>query len=384
MKKVIAQMTKKGKGKTKGRKKLPSDYFPLLKPISALGQLVGLPKFREVKENLSTAPVAMSHLQKYAGSSRTIRDSELVGSLNGSVGFSLLTWTLNPGSSRTFPRLSISARSFQSYRFSYLRFRFETTSPTSSKGQIILVPEYTVKDAALASEQQACNAQGATSNACWTSFSCTLSPLSMFSTGTRKLIRLGLNGIEGTVCDAGRFSVATTGMADNSTIGRLWVDYEVELYVSQVPDTYVHTAITQSLHLANVVVLNDGIEHTLSWTSDTSSMYSVPSGTDLPLMQGIYVVEGYLAMSNDAKAATVELIPYLNNTANFPPYNAPQHLVTNVDATLLDHNFVVVPFSFVIRVDTDGYGFKLNVRRLDGDGMVDVISPNSHLKISPS
>jgi hypothetical protein len=157
----------------------------------------------------------------------------LVASVSGTTGFGFTTYKLNPGLSGTFPWLAPIAEQWQQYAFRKLCFRYVTRCSTATTGSVILSPEYDPNDPSPPSETTASNTQDAVEDAAWREIICVLDPQAMHPLGPRKMIRNGNVVGDLNNYDVGRFSVCTTGMADTSGVGKLWVDYVVDLFVPQ-------------------------------------------------------------------------------------------------------------------------------------------------------
>lgn len=168
-----------------------------------------------------------------AQNSRRIIHRELVGSVSGSTSFNVTRYALNPGLSLTFPWLSSQATGWEQYRFNMLKFEYITRCATSTAGSVILSPEYDPSDAPPANEAAATNAMDSVEDAPWKNISCSLTTTAMFPQGPRKFIRS--SNVAGDVrnFDAGAFFLCTVEEAGTDPIGKLWVEYDVELFVPQ-------------------------------------------------------------------------------------------------------------------------------------------------------
>lgn len=164
-----------------------------------------------------------------------IAHRELIGTLSStSDQFVVSAYKLNPGDPLTFPWLHVQAQAWEQYRFHKLVFEYVTRSPTTTSGSVFLVPDYDPSDAPPPNEQKAMSYQGAVENAPWTNFSCALSPANMQSMGQRKYTRAGNFVGDVRTSDVGVMYVGTAG-TPVATLGKLWVSYDVELYVPQLP-----------------------------------------------------------------------------------------------------------------------------------------------------
>jgi hypothetical protein len=186
---------------------------------------------------VEAAPVALAQRQKFPSASaqqpRRIVNSELIQSINGSVSFTANRFVVNPGLAATFPWLSVIAADWQQYRFHRLQFRYVTRAATSQAGSVILSPDYNPIDIPPSTEARASNTMDAVEDVVWKEITCPLTPSAMFPIGPRKQIRSTNVAGDLQAFDACRFYLCTVEQADTTAIGKLWVDYDVELYVPQ-------------------------------------------------------------------------------------------------------------------------------------------------------
>jgi len=190
-----------------------------------------------------SAPVAMAQSQSFVGnstsiSSRRITNKELVSTIIGNNGpFGGVGGTtsiiLNPGIPLSFPWLSVQAAQYQQYRFHKLIFRYVTRSSTAQTGSIIMSPDYNSTDLLPTSEAEATNTQNAVEGVTWNQLDCVLDPRAMFPNGPRKQIRTHVQSGDPQTYDAGRLYVFNFDNTIVSAVGKLWVEYDVELFVPQ-------------------------------------------------------------------------------------------------------------------------------------------------------
>lgn len=185
------------------------------------------------------APIAKAVQQNFVGGSRSGRASwrfpgrELIGDVSGTTGFGTTRYIINPGLSQTFPWLSGEADKWEQYRFHRLRFVYVPRCASTTVGSVLLSPDYNVRDLAPTTELEAADTFGAVENSAWTEIACNLDVSAMFPIGPRKMIRQANVAGDMNLYDCGSFYVSTTGEADTSLIGKLWVEYDVEFYVPQ-------------------------------------------------------------------------------------------------------------------------------------------------------
>lgn len=185
--------------------------------------------------SVATKMVTKLPVAKQTAKSIRIVHRELIGTLASiSDQFTVSAYKLNPGDALTFPWLHVQAQAWEQYRFHRLVFEYVTRSPTTTPGSVFLVPDYDPSDAPPLNEQKAMSYQGAVENAPWTNFSCALTPSNMQSMGQRKYTRAGNFIGDVRTSDVGVMYVGTAG-TPVATLGKLWVSYDVELFVPQLP-----------------------------------------------------------------------------------------------------------------------------------------------------
>nr|UJQ92939.1 MAG: putative capsid protein [Narnaviridae sp.] len=253
------------------------------------------------------APVAYSQKQEFPNrermTSRRIKNSEFISTIVGSTTFNATQkFVINPGLVSTFPWLSVLAAEWQQYRIHKLCFRYVTRTSTSSVGSVILSPDYNAVDQAPSSEQVASNTQDAVEDVCWRSITCHLDVQAMFPFGPRKQIRVGNISGDYTTYDAGRLFVCVTGQGSAAEIGKLWVDYDVELFVPQSSPgqlpvssgaSSLFTLSADQTPVANntltTIAFNSSIVNGLS-ISNSSGVFTPPAGNYL--LDVIYCTAG--------------------------------------------------------------------------------------------
>lgn len=252
-----------------------------------------------------------------------IRKRELLSSITGSSAFTIAqTYAINPGLGTSFPWLATQAQGWEQYRFRRLRFIYYTRTGTSVPGSVMLVPDYDAADNAPVSEQQAMDYKDAKEEAPWVvEFCCDLTPSALHPSG-RKFIRQGaVASTDIKTYDAGNMFIATTdGTAVNW--GKVFVEYEVELAVSQLPQgsgnvaSGIATATTTTNSLATMiyspgaagVITLSGTANSLSWSGlQVGSEYLlnyIASGSTTTLTSSTLV--GGTAISNTSGSAGIQ------------------------------------------------------------------------------
>lgn len=202
--------------------------------------------------NTTPAPVAKgvsgsipnARFSASRGGKVCVRHSELLGTISStSDAFNVVSFPVNPGLREFTGWLSNIARNYESYRFKNLRFRYVAACPTTVPGQVYVTADFDASDPAPLSEQQISYYQGTKYSAPWNhqEYVCTSSNLSKRKSYYVRSQPLGANQ-DIVLYDTANLYVATVGTGSNS-LGKLWVEYEVEL---ETPELVV-TPAGQSL-----------------------------------------------------------------------------------------------------------------------------------------
>ena len=198
-----------------------------------------------------------------------VRHREYIGDINATSAFTLTSYPINPGQSRTFPWLSGIAVNFEQYRMRGCLFEFLSTSSdsilasssSSALGTVNMATEYDSLENNFSGKREMLNHEFANSRKPSVSFihpiECkrSLTPVSELYVRPHSVP----SNADQRLYDLGKFQIATEGMqAATGVVGELWVTYEVELFkakydVSQLSaglsDHFVLTGVTNSLPL---------------------------------------------------------------------------------------------------------------------------------------
>jgi hypothetical protein len=294
------------------------------------GQLARQSQNQSVNRN--SAPVAkaigqVSTTPKVFNGKRMIRvvHRELVSTISGNTSFGVDQYYLNPGLSTTFPWLSTIAGSFEQYKFIRLKFHYVTRAPTSYKGSILLAPDYDALDAVPSTEIAASQMDGAIEDSPWKEQTLVLNVQDMFPMGPRKYIRTGLiSSTDLKTYDAGQVFVCAVSCDDTSALGKLWVDYEVELHIPQNPSNagsgniggfaaYQLIGGDQALSTGTAEdVVFDGENYNTLGITNASGTYTIPPGSYF--VSAVVTAGGY-----ESTATNIELIALQDGAAMSPP-----------------------------------------------------------------
>lgn len=263
---------------------------------------------------------------------------EFISKIAGSVDFSISTDPINPGLPTQFKWLYPIAMRYESYRFRKLKYEFINSKAGTFAGEVIMGIDYDPSDPEPFNEDELQSYFGSkTGQICEPlRFSANISMLHKI--GPSKFTRLGALSANQDIklYDSGNFFIATTDCADTSTIGRLFVEYEVELMTPQVSAADVLSSRVNCTNESAAAPLGDqdfGVTGALGVTrvSGTTFSISVPgqymvminsTGTNITQAARVTVVSGAsevgttTAAINAAATASVSFCPVKMNTAS--------------------------------------------------------------------
>jgi len=171
------------------------------------------------------------------GSAVFIERSELVSSLAGSVADSVSSFPVNPGLNYVFPWLFPIANRFELYRFKFLRFRYQPTSPSTATGSVALCFDHDANDDYPVNARDFADMQDHVFGSTWSPIGINVNVNQLNMALPYRYTRpYDLIDTDNKTMDSGSFHVLVSGQASTATIGNIWVDYRVELSVPQVED----------------------------------------------------------------------------------------------------------------------------------------------------
>lgn len=169
--------------------------------------------------------------QKASNRGHIVTHRELIGSVNGSVNYAISTKIpLNPGLASTFPWMCTVARQFEQYTIKSAAILFVSTSSTGAKGAVIIAPEYDATATDPATETIATQMNGCIEAPTWQTTRCSLDTNAMHNDSIRKYVRVGNASGDLRLMDAGKVFICTTGQADTTPIGKIWIEYTIEFH----------------------------------------------------------------------------------------------------------------------------------------------------------
>jgi len=128
---------------------------------------------------------------------------------------------------------------FEQYKFSSLKFTFESATSTSERGSIIMLTNVDAKDNKMTTFAQLLSYSQAVNGRIWDTHTHIVPSQAMVK---RSYVRPDGSSEKGdlSLYDIGVFYIATMGVQPNINVGTLWVEYEIEFYTpkaSPIPHT---------------------------------------------------------------------------------------------------------------------------------------------------
>jgi len=183
--------------------------------------------------NRSSAPKVTGN-----GSTKTVVHRELIATIAGGTGLSVIVSDLNPGLFLTFPWLSNEALTYEMYRWNYLEFDYEPSTSTSSKGTVMIAIDFDADDAPPTTENEIMNHTDAVAGPSWANIKYITSTINFNRQFPNKFVRLGeldTQKVDVHAYDLGKLLIATIGQSDTTVIGRIYVSYSVTFMIPALP-----------------------------------------------------------------------------------------------------------------------------------------------------
>lgn len=203
-----------------------------------------------IRQNTVNVPLSYGRqLSNYSAKSRREVGSEMMSTIKGTTAFTTTSIPIQPGLGSLYPRLSQIANLYERYKINRISFRFQPNSSATTKGIIMMAIDYDAHDILPTNKVSMSSYYGYCQNNCYLNLNCNLdvSQLQTFARGMLT-IRSSSHGDEDIkTFDAGNLVVATQDEIDTSTIGDLYIDYDITFMTSQLKDTAVNDVVTTPL-----------------------------------------------------------------------------------------------------------------------------------------
>lgn len=164
----------------------------------------------------------------------TVPGREFVQDVGALTTFGLTLFSVNPRNALLFPRLSAIASRYEKYRFTRLKFVYESQAVTTDAGTAFMYMDPDPYDVAAASKAVVMNHKNSARNHLYEDFSLNIDPMDL--KGERFCRTLDEESGDLRQYDVGAFRIGALSSA-SKTVGELYVDYSVEL-ISPTVDSY--------------------------------------------------------------------------------------------------------------------------------------------------
>lgn len=264
------------------------------------------------------AAVAVSSVQRVTAPTVTtaargirIHHREFIGDVTADTVYAVGTdYIINPADSTTFPWLSTQAKSWEKYRFHNLMFEYIPRCATSTQGQVMMIPLYDPKEQPPATEVAAASHADVIEDVVWNGVVCKLNPARL---GGFRYVGTTIQAGDVRTSNAGKFMVASTGATAVAIVGKLWVEYDVEL---TIPLTVSTTPEFTGASIFNMIASTFPADNVWETLVSASGWNAVHDGLDIDrympdsglglfrLPRGTYLVHWFVSWSNTTSEAT--------------------------------------------------------------------------------
>ena len=263
-----------------------------------------------------------------------VKHREYLTDVMGSVAYAVTKFSLNPGLNNAFPWLSSLANNYESYRFLNLAVEFETMCSTATVGSVMMAIDFDAADEVPGTKQMMLGYHNAVRTAGWSRATLTASPADLNKNG-QKMTRnrpLAAN-LDIKTYDTGNLLVACQGFADASSIGELYLVYEVELHTPQLvtEPAYLDSARIASSVAGITAATPFGNVPTVVVAADDPLKITVTGDTITFREAGQYLIDMYTG------GTTITGAPTVTGTA------APQYItgIINGGGTISNDQWIV-------------------------------------------
>lgn len=221
--------------------------------------------------------------------------------------YSVTSFACNPGMPAVFPWLSGVARNWEKYKFHKLIFHYVPRCSTSTAGSVMMAFDYDSADADPVSDQTILSYDNCQDSAPWNSLKLVCPSGKLAEGPLQRFVRHAVlpSNLDIKTYDVGKVCVASSDCQGSTPLGRVFVDYDVELFIPQVPPEgpeFVASAnvsnqpadATPAMPLGHSPVAvansvgsfaNDGVHNTL--TNLVSGSYNLTSGLSGTALAGL-------------------------------------------------------------------------------------------------
>lgn len=311
---------------------------------------------------LKRAPVAKS--VKYSvpqpkivsrGPQVTISHTEYIADIiSQSTAFTPNVFRINPGIAGTFPWLSQVAGVYERYNFKKLHFMYKPICSTTTPGKAILAVDYDAADSAPNSKLIMNSYESTVSCSVWDEITHVSTASNLTNATKQRYTRTQGNSLPANVdirlYDAGNLIIATSNTPEAiTTLGELYVTYEVELMTPQLNNTVATggsntepNVSSGAIHMLKILVDASGIPSLDSYFTG-KPLWLIANSLPKPGVTGRTIVD--LVMNPTITDAMK--MDYKTLAGNFLRQFGDTYRVTSVTPTYTGSNLAIDPsFTF--------------------------------------
>lgn len=166
---------------------------------------------------------------------------------SASSGFSTVNFAINPGNVTAFPWLAAIAANYESYTFKKLNYRYVPLCPTSTQGRVTMAIDYDARDAVPTSKAVLSQYQGAIATPVWQQALYVAPPQNLIKFAKQRYVSGATTPASSDVktYHVGQLILATSNTPATATsLGELWVEYDVEFQTPQIATASVSASNT--------------------------------------------------------------------------------------------------------------------------------------------
>jgi len=219
---------------------------------------------------------------------RELINSSVTGGISFPTSFTpgVTSFQVNPGLSKLYPWLSPQAVQYEQYRIHSQKFIFVPYVSTAIAGDVMMMMDYNVLDPPPTTEAQFLDHPGAVIGSVWECQEFRCQPASMHAIGPRKFVRPCAVAGDLKTYDCGNFYIATNNVsAGTSSVGKLFVEYDIEFFTPQLVPSPATTPSGTSLYAATGQALSTGASANMGFNVSTYDPLGIglnPSGVFTP------------------------------------------------------------------------------------------------------
>jgi hypothetical protein len=268
-------------------------------------------------------------------------------------------YRINPGSARTFPWLSNIAKCYESYRFKKLSFHYITRANTTREGVLYLSPDYDAADTVSENETVVANNSDTKEGSLFKNLSVFLKPEKMnrlYKAHTcMDDARFDTSAQDEKTIDCAQLIIAMETDVMSVRVGKLMVEYEVELFEPQQP----FIPLAQGGAIATGLTLN---------ANSATTFASAPLLNNGVVNQPLLTQDGITYPSSNMGKFTRDFQGFLTNFA------VSNSNITSLPPVMLNGNNVVSSFFTNANQLVTGTSTYLNAKAGDTIGIGPVVT----------